>query len=473
MTTASAQQAGRTSAIAFCLAAVIAALGLVTLEEAAATPAQIHTLPMFGSYSIGYGFGEYLGHEGTDYFVGAYSSGGEVVVAASRGTAIDCYQSGIGAGNFVVMDHENGQRTRYLHLSSDIIDDGDTIARGEVIGYEGNVGVADGSNHLHFETRHTATAFNCNKNSTSGTAVDPYDANNYMWEDQPPGGQPPNHADFSPAVATWTSSRVDVFVRGKDNDLWRRTRISGSWGSWSRPRPGDCLRSAPGASTWGASGVDVFYRGCDNDLFQVTWNGSQWLEVRPMPGSCLLGAPAAASWGSSRIDVFYRGCDNDLFQATWNGSQWSVIRPMPGSCLRSGPGAVSPPGTTRLEIAYRGCDDGIWRYGYASGAWTGGGLGGCTMVAPAVTSYTSSRIDIFSRGCGPADTGEGVFQNSYTGSWSGWVNRNGCLASGPGGDAGAPNLLDVLYRGCGSPPNAYDLFWNGGAWAHALFTAWP
>jgi hypothetical protein len=105
------------------------ALGFVLPQNADAVVAPIHTLPFFDSYSIGYGFGEYTGHEGTDHFIGTYSSGGERVVAASGGTAIDCYQSGIGAGNFVVMDHGNGQRTRYLHLNEDIINDGDIVAR--------------------------------------------------------------------------------------------------------------------------------------------------------------------------------------------------------------------------------------------------------------------------------------------------------------------------------------------------------
>lgn len=160
------------------VAVTVVAIALIARWPAAAVIEQIYTLPFFDTYSIGYGFGGYPGHEGTDYFIGVYSSGGERVVAALGGTAKRCQQSGIGAGNYVAIDHGNGHITRYLHLSSYAVADGVTVERGTLIAYEGNMGVADGSYHLHFETRHAATSFTCGKD---GTAVDPYATNTYMW----------------------------------------------------------------------------------------------------------------------------------------------------------------------------------------------------------------------------------------------------------------------------------------------------
>jgi hypothetical protein len=414
-------------------------------------------------------------HEGTDYELGTPGAGGEVVAAAAGGTAKPCplHPS---AGNYIVIDHGNGHRTRYLHLNgAPLPTDGQAIARGAIIGYEGNTGYTDppGFYHLHFETRVDATTFTCGKD---GTAVDPYagpySPGTYMWEDNPP-----NHADFSPAVASWASSRVDVFVRGKNDDLYQRTLTGGSWSGWSRPRPGDCLRSAPSASTWGTSRIDVFYRGCDNDLWRTTWNGSSWsMSSQPRPGQCLLSAPAATSWGTNRIDVFFRGCDNDLWRITWNGSSWSTpIRPIPGQCMRSSPAAVAR-GVNQIDVFYRGCDNGVWRHWYDNGPWQTQGLGGCTMTAPAVASWAANRLDVFVRGCedGPYHM-EGIFQTSWNGtSWSGFVNRGGCLASGPGSDAWSPDWLNVVYRGCDSPAGLYEAYWNGSAWAHFDFGVdWP
>lgn len=222
-----------------------------------------------------------------------------------------------------------------------------------MLGYEGNTGYTEppGFYHLHFETRHGATTFSCGKD---GTAVDPYAASTWMWEDQPRGGQPPNHADFAPAVASYLSSRVDIFVRGANNDLYQKTWNGSGWSNWTRPHPGNCLKSAPASTT-----------------------------ARESLGGCTMLAPAVASWGSGRLDVFYRGCE-----------------------------------------------------------------------------------------FGPS--GAGVFHRSWNGSsWSPEANRGGCLASGPGTDAWAPEWLVAHYRGCDSPGRMYKLTWNGSAWAEALFSSWP
>ncbi len=70
-------------------------MALSATKQAEAVIERIYTLPFFDTYTIGYGFGGYPGHEGTDYFIGAYSSGGERVVAALGGTVKVCYQAGI------------------------------------------------------------------------------------------------------------------------------------------------------------------------------------------------------------------------------------------------------------------------------------------------------------------------------------------------------------------------------------------
>lgn len=54
------------------------------------------------------------------------------------------------AGNYVVIDHADGVRTRYLHNSVLCVNAGDKVEQGEVIAYSGNTGTSTGP-HLHFE----------------------------------------------------------------------------------------------------------------------------------------------------------------------------------------------------------------------------------------------------------------------------------------------------------------------------------
>jgi murein DD-endopeptidase MepM/ murein hydrolase activator NlpD len=53
-------------------------------------------------------------------------------------------------GGLIVIEHENGWKSRYAHLSASFVNTGDRIQSGEVIGRVGNTGKSDGE-HLHFE----------------------------------------------------------------------------------------------------------------------------------------------------------------------------------------------------------------------------------------------------------------------------------------------------------------------------------
>lgn len=53
-------------------------------------------------------------------------------------------------GNIVVIDHGNGYRTVYAHLSERLVREGDIVQRGEMIGKVGRTGRATGP-HLHYE----------------------------------------------------------------------------------------------------------------------------------------------------------------------------------------------------------------------------------------------------------------------------------------------------------------------------------
>ena len=56
-------------------------------------------------------------------------------------------------GNFVIINHNNGIRTYYMHLFSEaFVNIGDNVSRGDIIGQIGNTGRSEGAHlHLTFE----------------------------------------------------------------------------------------------------------------------------------------------------------------------------------------------------------------------------------------------------------------------------------------------------------------------------------
>ena len=91
--------------------------------------------------------GEYRNHGGTD--IGA--SYGSAIYAADSGTVVRSADGWNGGwGNYVMIDHGNGMQTLYAHMSSRAVSVGQTVSRGQTIGYVGSTGMSTGA-HLHFE----------------------------------------------------------------------------------------------------------------------------------------------------------------------------------------------------------------------------------------------------------------------------------------------------------------------------------
>ena len=82
-------------------------------------------------------------HQGVDLDTGT----GWSVVATRAGTAYTAY--GSAAGNYVTIDHHDGFKSIYMHLSGFAVSSGTNVSAGQLIGYTGSSGVSTGD-HLHF-----------------------------------------------------------------------------------------------------------------------------------------------------------------------------------------------------------------------------------------------------------------------------------------------------------------------------------
>ncbi len=77
---------------------------------------------------------------------------GTPVLAADGGIVEQAGWDHVGYGNLIVIDHQNGYKTYYAHLSSFAVQVGASVNQGVLIGQVGSTGNSTGP-HLHFEIR--------------------------------------------------------------------------------------------------------------------------------------------------------------------------------------------------------------------------------------------------------------------------------------------------------------------------------
>ena len=121
--------------------------------------------PVPGYYHITSGYGSRWGttHRGID--ISGSGIDGAEITAANSGVVIfvnnGCTHDygkrkscgcGGGFGNYCIIDHGGGYATLYGHSKEIIVEEGDHVTTGDVIGYVGSTGYSTGA-HLHFEVR--------------------------------------------------------------------------------------------------------------------------------------------------------------------------------------------------------------------------------------------------------------------------------------------------------------------------------
>ncbi len=107
--------------------------------------------PVDGWVSAGYGYRRdpFTGVRDHHPAIDISTRPGEPVYATATGLVAEAKRNGA-YGNLVEISHGFGLLTRYGHLSTFAVRPGDTVQRGDLIGYAGATGRATG-NHVHYE----------------------------------------------------------------------------------------------------------------------------------------------------------------------------------------------------------------------------------------------------------------------------------------------------------------------------------
>lgn len=124
----------------------------------------VQNLPSLKSYFVlparGWNWGRLHDYNAVDI---ADQCGG-TIYAAAEGLVIEESSRGYwnqGHGNYVIIEHPNGTKTRYSHTSKNLVGVGDYVSQGDQVSLIGNTGNTHGPTgcHLHFEVHGARNPF--------------------------------------------------------------------------------------------------------------------------------------------------------------------------------------------------------------------------------------------------------------------------------------------------------------------------
>ena len=166
-----------------------------------------------------YGYRQSTGtmHYGIDWA----SPVGMPVYCAEQGHIRYKANEGGGYGNTLTAQHIDGWESRYAHLSSFAVNQGDPVVRGQVLGFSGGAAGSPGAGsstgpHLHHELRQ------------HGTAVDPYPL--LTWGIPGQGWSDDMTDEQMAQLGQWLQEQTAVVLDTLVGAGWRgHTNILGQW----------------------------------------------------------------------------------------------------------------------------------------------------------------------------------------------------------------------------------------------------
>ena len=162
-------------------------------------------------------------------------------------------------------------------------------------------------------------------------------------------------ATSAPAISSWGSGRLDVFVFSGVTLTHRW--FDGEWSDWEGLGTG-LLSDDPAAVSWGPGRIDVFVHGGADHLYDKVFDG-HWHSYQDL-GGILTSSPAATSEGSGQLDVFVRNTANGLSQITYSAGQWGAWSNIDSNTMNSAPTAAFEQGNGRIHVFSRGFDGALW-----------------------------------------------------------------------------------------------------------------
>jgi hypothetical protein len=145
------------------------------------------------------------------------------------------------------------------------------------------------------------------------------------------------HVRGKPAIVARAPGKLAVFAHGVDGQLWSISYDASGWGAWA-PLPvqvplhweascPDC--SSPAAGARSSDGLDVYVRGRDQQLWTSTWTERDGFGAFVPRGGVLASSPATIStvtW-DGRADVVAileeQHGEQEPHRAVW----WKAVRP--------------------------------------------------------------------------------------------------------------------------------------------------
>jgi peptidoglycan/xylan/chitin deacetylase (PgdA/CDA1 family) len=217
----------------------------------------------------------------------------------------------------------------------------------------------------------------------------------------------------APAAALAGATLV-VAARGSDGALWLRTQDQGTWGPWESL--GGVLAAAPAVIGDPTGRIDVFVRGINNQIYtRARPPGGSWSSWASI-GSGAASGPAAVRVGASGIEVYVARTDHTIWGSSRSAAGWSAWQPL-GGVSHSAPAATSNPKSGTVSVFVRGTNNMLYLKQRKAGTWTGWQRLGISLIdAPAAVTTARLGLDVVVRG-----TDNALWSGRQrSGAWSAW-----------------------------------------------------
>ena len=413
------------------------------------------------------------------------------MLAANGGTAyLDGWAQSCG---YVRVAQSNGWQTTYVHMTSALVADGDSINRGQLLGYtDQNVscfGTASAI-HVHFSAWYVPNGysycFGCTQYGVDweglhgGQGGWQEQIGDYKWADGSSeyhgcatqvitnvvtcatslltssiynagtvSGNACNAGQVAapnphtiPSVFVPSSGQAQIFASGPDGALWH-LQYGGSWGCVG----GGIIKGSPAAVTFGTN-IQLFVRWADDFIRTATYDGSpsccNWSSSAANLGGVTVTDPVAVTFNNQiHVLIGGQGPDYDVYEnyaslgappLAWSG--WHLFEPATGHIFGK-PSAVNF--NNQLYVIVRALASNHQLYWDTKS--TTGQTTGWQLIPGSPTTYSGVAISSFG---GQAQvsvegTDTSVWEDGTSGGgWDPWLNVGGRLIGNPNNAPYAP-----------------------------------